>query len=85
HFSLLADYNPDTQEITIADTNPKRYTRFWKCPIQRLYAACVDKDSASNRSRGMIVLRRLEAANLAGEGVVHPAEIALKELHSNDG
>ncbi|MEG4944925.1 phytochelatin synthase family protein [Microcoleus sp. F4-D5] len=83
HFSLLADYNPDTQEITIADTNPKRYTRFWKCPIQRLYAACVDKDSASNRSRGMIVLRRQEA-NLADKGVVHPAEIALNKLHSND-
>ena len=84
HFSLLADYNRETQEITIADTNPKRYTRFWKCPIQRLYAACVDKDSSSNRSRGMIVLRRLEAANLAGEGVVHPADIALNELHSNN-
>lgn len=83
HFSLLADYDPDTQEITIADTNPKRYTRFWKCPIQRLYAACVDKDSSSNRSRGMIVLRR-HKANLAGEGVVHPAEIALNELHSNN-
>ncbi len=82
HFSLLADYDPKTQEITIADTNPKRYTRFWKCPIQRIYAACVDKDSSSNRSRGMIVLRRQEKANLAGNGVVHPSEIALNALHS---
>ncbi|MEH2415313.1 phytochelatin synthase family protein [Nostoc sp.] len=85
HFSLLADYDPDTQEITIADTNPKRYTRFWKCPIERLYLACVDKDSSSNRSRGMIVLRRQEKANLAGNGVVHPAEIAVNALHSENG
>ncbi|MGD1700882.1 phytochelatin synthase family protein [Dapis sp. BLCC M229] len=58
HFSLVADYNPDSQEITVADTNPKRYTRFWKCPIERMYKACVDKDSASERSRGMIILRK---------------------------
>jgi len=83
HFSLLADYDPDTKEVTIADTNPKRYTRFWKCPIQRLYAACVDKDSSSNRSRGMIVLRRKETANLISNGVVHPAEIALNALHAD--
>ncbi|BAY65163.1 hypothetical protein NIES22_52660 [Calothrix brevissima NIES-22] len=84
HFSLLADYDPKTQEVTIADTNPKRYTRFWKCSIQRLYAACVDKDSSSNRSRGMIVLRRLEKVNLAANGVSHPAELALNALHSEN-
>ncbi|MEL7038512.1 MAG: phytochelatin synthase family protein [Cyanobacteria bacterium J06592_8] len=58
HFSLLADYDPHTQEITIADTNPKKYTRFWKCPAERMYKACVDKDSSSTRSRGMIVVRK---------------------------
>ncbi|BAY17503.1 hypothetical protein NIES21_33410 [Anabaenopsis circularis NIES-21] len=84
HFSLLADYDPKTQEVTIADTNPKRYTRFWKCPIQRMYAACVDKDSSSNRSRGMIVLRRLEKVNLADNGVAHPAELALNALHAEN-
>ena len=58
HFSLLADYDPSSREITIADTNPKRYTRFWKCPIDLMYSACADKDSACDRSRGMIVLRK---------------------------
>ncbi len=58
HFSLLADYNSDTQEITIADTNPKKYARFWTCPAQRMYKACTDKDSSSTRSRGMIVIAR---------------------------
>ncbi|MCP2726965.1 phytochelatin synthase family protein [Limnofasciculus baicalensis] len=58
HFSLLADYDPNAKEITIADTNPKRYTRFWKCPIDLMYKACVDKDSACDRSRGMIVVRK---------------------------
>ncbi|HLP88531.1 MAG TPA: phytochelatin synthase family protein [Nostocaceae cyanobacterium] len=58
HFSLLADYNPNSQEITVADTNPKRYTRFWQCSIEKMYKACVDKDSACDRSRGMIILRK---------------------------
>lgn len=58
HFSLLADYDPNSQEITVADTNPKRYTRFWKCSIERMYKACVDKDSACDRSRGIIILRK---------------------------
>ncbi|WP_248277827.1 phytochelatin synthase family protein, partial [Brasilonema sp. UFV-L1] len=43
HFSLLADYEPDTQLLTIADTNPKRYTRFWKCPAERMYLASIDR------------------------------------------
>ncbi|EAW34439.1 phytochelatin synthase family protein [Lyngbya sp. PCC 8106] len=60
HFSLLADYDPNTQELTIADTNPKKYTRFWKCPAERMYKACVDKDSSSTRSRGMIVVRKAD-------------------------
>jgi hypothetical protein len=81
HFSLLADYDPNTQEITVADTNPKRYTRFWKCSIERMYEACVDKDSSSNRSRGMIVIRRQEK-NIAGNGAIHPSEIALEKLHA---
>ncbi len=58
HFSLVADYDPTTQEITVADTNPKKYTRFWKCPIDKMYKACVDKDLSATRSRGMIVIRK---------------------------
>ncbi|SRR5579883_328391 len=61
HFSLLADYDPETQNITIADTNPKRYTRFWKCPAERMYLACIDRDMASDRARGMIVLRKVQS------------------------
>lgn len=59
HFSLVADYDSTTQELTIADTNPKRYTRFWKCPAQRMYQACLDRDMVSERSRGMIVIRKI--------------------------
>jgi hypothetical protein len=58
HFSLLADYDAQTQELTIADTNPRKYTRLWKCSAARMYQACVDKDSAADRSRGMIVLTK---------------------------
>ncbi|WP_413163710.1 phytochelatin synthase family protein [Capilliphycus salinus ALCB114379] len=63
HFSLVADYDPNTQDITIADTNPKKYTRFWKCPVERMYKACVDKDSSSTRSRGMIVVRKIDESH----------------------
>jgi len=59
HFALLADYNSATQMVTIADTNPKRYTRFWTCAIAGLYQACVDKDCCAERSRGFIALKRL--------------------------
>ncbi len=61
HFSLLADYDPNTQEVTVADTNPKRYTRYWKCPVARMYQACVDKDSSSDRARGMIVVEKTDS------------------------
>lgn len=58
HFALLADYDAAAGEIMLADVNPRKYTRFWKCPVERMYKACVDKDSASERSRGLMVLRR---------------------------
>lgn len=59
HFALLADYDPSTQMVTVADTNPKRYTRFWTCAIAQLYQACVDKDPCAERSRGFIALKKL--------------------------
>lgn len=58
HFALLADYDPTTQAVTIADTNPKRYNRYWKCPVDLMFQACVDKDSSSDRARGMIVVEK---------------------------
>ncbi|MDI1450591.1 phytochelatin synthase family protein [Polyangium sp. 6x1] len=61
HFALLADYDTDTGELTVGDVNPRKYTRFWKCPVERMYKACVDKDSASDRSRGVLILRKEQA------------------------
>jgi len=58
HFSLLADYDRQTQEIVVTDTNPKKYTRYWKCPA-------MDRDSSSTRPRGMLVLRRGPVATAA--------------------
>ena len=43
HFSLMADFDSAAQEIVVADTNPKKYTRYWRCPAQRMYNACVDR------------------------------------------
>ncbi len=62
HFSLVADYDPATGHITVADTNPEKYTRFWRCPDTRMYDACMDRDSASARPRGMIVIRLQDIA-----------------------
>lgn len=79
HFSLLADYDRATQELTVADTNPKKYTRYWKCPARRMYDACVDKDSASTRPRGMLVVRRsaeLAATVAAARAAPAPAAAA---------
>jgi hypothetical protein len=64
HFSLLGDYDPKTQELVIADTNPKKYTRYWRCSARRMYDACMDRDSASTRPRGMLVLRKGDPASL---------------------
>lgn len=58
HFALLADFDTGTGMATIADTNPKRYSRFWSCPVERLYAACADRDTVADRARGMIVVGR---------------------------
>lgn len=65
HFSLLADFDRQSQELIIADTNPKKYTRYWRCPAKRMYDACVDKDSASTRPRGMLILRRSDGGSPA--------------------
>lgn len=75
HFSLLADFDGKTQELVIADTNPKKYTRYWRCPARRMYDACVDRDASSTRPRGMLVLRKLEsiATNVAAAGAAKPA------------
>jgi hypothetical protein len=58
HFSLLADYSHDSRSLTIADTNPKKYTRFWTCAIERMHRACSEIDETAERARGMLVLRR---------------------------
>jgi len=54
HYSLIADYNPETKELTIAEVHPKKYGRDWNCPVDRLFNAMVDKDSSSGRARGVL-------------------------------
>jgi hypothetical protein len=75
HFSLMADFDSAAQEIVVADTNPKKYTRYWRCPAQRMYNACVDRDSSSTRPRGLLVLRR--GAAQATAPVVHRTSVPI--------
>lgn len=58
HFSLLADYNPKTSELTIADTNPRKYGRYWSCKAKDMYDACCDVDTGVGRARGFISIEK---------------------------
>eukprot|EP01006_Ploeotia_vitrea_P007388 TRINITY_DN16901_c0_g1_i1.p1 TRINITY_DN16901_c0_g1~~TRINITY_DN16901_c0_g1_i1.p1 ORF type:complete len:485 (+),score=35.79 TRINITY_DN16901_c0_g1_i1:46-1455(+) len=58
HFSLVAAVNEQRQEITMADVHPMKYGAFWVCTAQQMFAAMVDKDSSSNRARGMICISK---------------------------
>ncbi len=59
HFSLLADYDHAKDEVTIADTHPKKYGRLWQTSSEALYHACCDEDSSVGRARGYITVRRV--------------------------
>lgn len=58
HFSPVADFDRESGIATIADTNPRKYGRFWQCPVERLFAGCAALDTAAERARGMLVLTR---------------------------
>lgn len=62
HFSLLADYDPKTTELTIADTNPRKYGRYWSCTAQNMYDACCDVDTGVGRARGFIAIERSQTS-----------------------
>jgi len=56
---LLADYDPETTEVTVFDVHPKKYGRSWKCTAEALFNAMADKDSSSARARGLIRLVKI--------------------------
>jgi Phytochelatin synthase len=56
HFSLIAGYDPGTDQVTIADVHPAKYGAEWTCPARRMFDSMVDKDSGIARSRGLIRL-----------------------------
>ena len=54
HFSVISGYDEKTKLVSIADVHPKKYGAHWACSARKLFEAMVDKDSSSNRARGMI-------------------------------
>jgi len=63
HFSLLADYDEDSDKVVIADTHPKKYGKMWSTTSEAMYLACSDVDASVGRARGYITVRRTGAAN----------------------
>ena len=54
HFALIAKYNPSTGMVHMVDVHPKKYGKLWVTSIDRLYRAMAQRDSSSNRARGLL-------------------------------
>ena len=48
----------DTDELVMADTNPKTWMRFWRCSVESMYDACRCLDPQSSRAGGLIRIAR---------------------------
>jgi hypothetical protein len=51
--------NQDTDEIVMADTNPKTWMRFWRTSVDDMYRACQSIDPSSGRAMGLLRIGRL--------------------------
>jgi hypothetical protein len=51
--------NQDTDEIVMADTNPKTWMRFWRTSVDNMYRACQSLDPSSGRAMGLLRIGRL--------------------------
>lgn len=58
HFALAAAVLDKSREIVVSDVHPLKYGRFWTAPAEQIFDAMVDKDSSSQRSRGMLVFHK---------------------------
>jgi len=54
HYSLIGNFDHVADLITIYDVHPKKYGRKWTVAPDKLFDAMVDKDSSSDRSRGLL-------------------------------
>jgi hypothetical protein len=54
HFALIAKYNPGTGMVHMVDVHPKKYGKLWVTSVDRLYRAMAQRDSSSNRARGLL-------------------------------
>jgi len=71
HYALLGAYLAETDEILMADVNPMKYLRYWKCPLTCMYRAMCDPDSDSKRARGYLRIALQSAPPMKIGGVAH--------------
>lgn len=52
------------EEVVLASVQPRSYSRYWRCAVSRLFAACKKRDPTIGRGRGMLrVVTKSAAAN----------------------
>lgn len=62
----------DTDEVVIADTNPKTWMRFWRTSLKDMFDACKAIDPNSGRAGGFLRIGR--------NGRAGPSELAKKYM-----
>jgi hypothetical protein len=76
HFSPVAAYHPDTDQVLVLDVARFKYAPFW-VKVEELYRAMQPKDSATKRSRGWFLLHPPTGPNSQREQkeIRRPAEL----------
>eukprot|EP01052_Picozoa_sp_SAG31_P034944 SAG31_NODE_4151_length_3528_cov_2.301546_1_plen_773_part_10 len=81
HAAAVAGYIESTDEVLLADANPRDFRKLWQRPIKQIFAACAEAAPGGGRARGLIRLtllsvikhQQLVAAHARGECEIDPA------------
>lgn len=72
HAAAVAGYVEATDEVLLADANPRVYRKIWQQPVKRMFSACASLDlPGSGRSRGLMRFTLLTAAKHQGLVAAH--------------
>lgn len=55
HFAMIDSVHKAEREVIMSDVHPLKYGRYWTTPVELLFKAMVDRDSDSNRARGLLI------------------------------
>eukprot|EP00759_Apiculatamorpha_spiralis_P053467 PhF_6_TR6209/c0_g1_i1/m.9347 len=57
-YAIVTSFDEKTDTIVVADANPEKFYRHWKCPINVMYDACCAMDPISDRAKGYFTISR---------------------------